>query len=139
MSTRAWAVCVAAVLLSSLVAFAFTAVPAHACEMPPIIISYLPVIGPGPDAVASTRPLGAEVKNNKVAVEMVLFMVDGKLVAVSKAPAEGTKYTTDWKTAGVADGEHQFTAAAVLADGSVLNSNVVSVVVKNEPAPAPKQ
>jgi hypothetical protein len=123
-------VCIAAVLLSLLSSLALTTAPAQACGKP-IIIGYRPTEG---DTVADTYQMVAEVRDSKVAVEMVLFMVDGALVAVAKTPTTGTTYAADLKPSSLADGEHKWRAAALLADGTVLNSEAIVFSVINPPA-----
>lgn len=130
--------CVVATLVTGLAFVVFPSAIAEACRLPPIIIVYGPTPGGGVVADGSSQ-VTAEVKNNEVAVEMVLFMVDGALVAVSKTANAEARYAAQWNTTKAANGEHKLRAAAVLADGSVLNSETVSVVVKNEPVPEPKQ
>lgn len=120
---------IAVIVFSSV---AFVALPsAHACDMPPIIIVHRP--SPDGGSVAKSAQVTAEIKNSTVAAEMVLFMVDGTIFAASKTPTEGAKYTVEWKTDKLDNGEHKLRASAVLADGSVLNSEVVPITVKNEP------
>ena len=133
MSLRGSAVCVVLVLLSGLAFLALTSAPVQACDRPPIVIGCGPIVG---GDLIGLCGMTAEVKGSKVAVEMALFLVDGVLVAASKTPSTGTTYSAKWNTATVANGEHKLRAAAVLADGSVLNSDAATVTVKNAPPPA---
>jgi hypothetical protein len=133
MPVRVLFACVIVALLSSLLPLTLTSAPVQACGMP-IVIGHRPT----GDTVAGTAQLVAEVKHSKVSVETVSFMVDGVLVATTKTPTTETTYSAGWDTTKVANGEHKWSAAALLADGSVLNSDAITVTVSNDPPPSTK-
>ena len=82
--------------------------------------------------VSGTLPL--TVTSPTAGVRRVDFVIDGDVVATS-AGTTG-KFTANWKTTSVVDGEHWLSARIIDAQGRVGNTGVTSVIVSNIAPPA---
>lgn len=120
-------------LLVCIVAVCVTLVSSQssACHIP---IIYLVQPAPGDsekDALSSLVTIEARVRDG-LDIASIDVLLDAKALAtVSKAP-----YRSVWDTAKVANGPHYLQARGHLADGSLIGSPLVKVVVKNT-APSP--
>ena len=105
--------------------------PMYACHLHPPGEIALRAGVTGGQEFSGTVPLVAEVKNCETKGDMVVFLVNGTIVAVDRSVDETGRYTAQWDTTKTKDGEITLRASAVLADDKVLNSEPLKVVVTN--------
>ena len=119
-------ICVAASCLTVLGALC-----ASACdeEPPPIVI--IESVRQGAE-VGGNTDLVATIQNCNKSVTAVVFLVDGDVVAFDDAADAKGRYVSEWDTRESPDGEHQLSAAVLISDGRVTNSEIVEVIVSNE-------